>query len=43
MSDEHHRNQNHLLAVLPEAEWARVASHLAFVDLPLGRVVYELG
>jgi CRP-like cAMP-binding protein len=43
MSDEHHRNQNHLLAVLPEAEWARVASHLAFVDLPLGQVVYESG
>jgi CRP-like cAMP-binding protein len=43
MSDEHHRNQNHLLAVLPEAEWARVAPHLAFVDLPLGQVVYESG
>ncbi|MGO4808628.1 Crp/Fnr family transcriptional regulator [Cupriavidus sp. 2MCAB6] len=34
---------NHLLAVLPEAEWLRLAPHLVLTDLPLGHVVYESG
>src|ERR1700689_4961930 len=43
MSDERHPNENHLLAVLPEAEWARLSPHLTLVDMPLGQVVYESG
>jgi hypothetical protein len=35
-----HRNGNHLLAVLPEAEGARVAPHLVLVDMPLGLLRY---
>ncbi|MCP3023036.1 Crp/Fnr family transcriptional regulator [Cupriavidus basilensis] len=34
---------NHLLAVLPEEEWARLAPQLVLVDLPLGQVIYESG
>ncbi|MFM0472093.1 Crp/Fnr family transcriptional regulator [Paraburkholderia strydomiana] len=40
---ERHLIGNHLLAVLPETEWARMAPHLALVDMPLGQVVYESG
>jgi CRP-like cAMP-binding protein len=43
MLDERHRIGNHLLTVLPEAEWGRVAPHLVPVDMPLGQVVYESG
>ncbi|WP_341318538.1 Crp/Fnr family transcriptional regulator [Paraburkholderia sp. IMGN_8] len=43
MPDEHHPNGNHLLAVLPEAEWARLSPHLVLVDMPLGQAVYESG
>ena len=32
-----------LLAVLPKAEWARLAPHLVEVDMPLGQVVYKSG
>jgi CRP-like cAMP-binding protein len=35
--------QNHLLAALPEAEWARWSPHLEPVELALGDVVYESG
>lgn len=35
--------ENHLLAALPEAEWARWASQLEVVDMPLGAVLYEPG
>jgi CRP-like cAMP-binding protein len=35
--------KNHLLSVLQEAEWVRLASHLVRVDMPLGQVVYESG
>jgi len=35
--------QNHLLAALPEAEWQRILPHLEWVDLPLGKVLYEAG
>ncbi|WP_420995019.1 Crp/Fnr family transcriptional regulator [Cupriavidus sp. 30B13] len=43
MLNEDHRNGNHLLAVLPEAEWARIAPHMVPVDLSLGQVLYESG
>jgi CRP-like cAMP-binding protein len=35
--------QNHLLAVLPEAESARLLPHLELVPLPLGKALYESG
>ncbi len=35
--------QNHLLASLPEVEWARWMPHLEQVSLPLGHVLYESG
>ena len=41
MSDRHHKNKIHLLALLPKAERARMASHLVLVDMPLGHVAYE--
>ena len=34
---------NHLLSVLPPAEWERIAPQLTWADLPLGHVVYESG
>lgn len=34
---------NHLLAAMPETEWARFAPHLAPVSLELGDVIYESG
>lgn len=34
---------NHLLAVLPQAEYLRLAPHLQEVKLPLGRILYEPG
>jgi CRP-like cAMP-binding protein len=33
--------QNHLLAALPEAAWARWQPQLELVDMPLGKVLYE--
>ena len=35
--------QNHLLAALPIAEWARWLPALEAVDMPLGEVLYESG
>src|SRR5450631_758960 len=35
--------KNHLLAALPDAEWARWASLLERVQMPLGQVLYESG
>jgi len=35
--------KNHLLAALPDAEWQRWGPSLEFVDLSLGKVVYESG
>ncbi|MEZ0600949.1 Crp/Fnr family transcriptional regulator [Paraburkholderia sp. IW21] len=43
MLKEDYRSGNHLLAVLPEAEWARIALHLVPVDMSLGQVIYEPG
>lgn len=36
-------SQNHLLAALPEAEFARLAPHLERVTMPLGEILYEPG
>jgi CRP-like cAMP-binding protein len=41
MTNEHRAKENHLLRVLPEAEWARLAARLVPVDMPLGQIVYE--
>jgi len=43
MARGHQENENHLLAVLPDLEWERLAPHLVLVDMPLGNVVYESG
>jgi CRP-like cAMP-binding protein len=43
MLKEDHRNGNHLLGVLPGAEWARFATHLVPVNMSLGQVIYESG
>jgi CRP-like cAMP-binding protein len=40
---EDHRTGNHLLSVLPDPEWARLAPHLVPTDMQLGQVVYEPG
>lgn len=34
---------NHLLAALPDAEWQRWLPQLQWIDLPLGKVLYESG
>lgn len=43
MTSTHDPRANHLLAVLPEGEWLRLAPHLILTELPLGHVVYESG
>ncbi|MGO4155057.1 Crp/Fnr family transcriptional regulator [Cupriavidus sp. YAF13] len=43
MASTHDPRANHLLAVLPEGEWLRLAPHLILTELPLGHVVYESG
>ncbi|MGA3250136.1 MAG: Crp/Fnr family transcriptional regulator [Paraburkholderia sp.] len=43
MPNLHQPKDNHLLAMLPETEWERMAPHLVDVDMPLGQVVYESG
>jgi CRP-like cAMP-binding protein len=43
MPKVHHPKENHLLSVLPEAEWKRIEPHLTLLDMPLGQVVYESG
>jgi len=35
--------QNHLLAALPEAEYAALVPHLQLVEMPLGDMLYEPG
>ena len=39
----HHTAQNHLLAALPAAVFASLASHLELVAMPLGHLVYGPG
>jgi CRP-like cAMP-binding protein len=43
MSANAYARENQLLAVLPEAVWARWRDMLEPVDLPLGHVLYESG
>ncbi|MFL9909784.1 Crp/Fnr family transcriptional regulator [Paraburkholderia sp. RL17-337-BIB-A] len=43
MLTTHQPKDNHLLSVLPKAEWERIAPHLVELDMPLGEVVYESG
>ena len=43
MSTPHRPTQNHLLAALPEAEFARLAPHLQLVPMLLGDSLYEPG
>ena len=43
MQDNPTITENHLLAALPENERAHLAAHLALVDMPLGKVLYESG
>jgi hypothetical protein len=39
----HNLRQNHLLAALPHDQWENWRSHLEYVDMPLGQVLYEPG
>ncbi len=41
MKATHSPQQNHLLAALPEAEFARLAAHLELVPMLLGDMLYE--
>ena len=43
MSSPHTPKQNHLLDALPESDYARLASHLELIPMPLGSVLYESG
>jgi CRP-like cAMP-binding protein len=43
MLSPHSRNQNHLLAALPTAEFESLAAHLELVPMPLGEILYEPG
>jgi CRP-like cAMP-binding protein len=43
MSSPHNPKQNHVLAALPAADYARLAPHLELTPMPLGWVVYESG
>ena len=43
MSTAHSPKQNHLLAALPTAELAALATHLELVSMPLGEMLYEPG
>ncbi len=37
------KNQNELFRYIPDEEWGRLLPHVEFVDLPLGKVLYEPG
>jgi CRP-like cAMP-binding protein len=43
MASGHNPKQNHLLAALPAADYARLLPDLELVQMPLGWVVYESG
>ena len=43
MLSPHSPSQNHLLAVLPAAEFDRLAGHLELVPMRLGEMLYEPG
>jgi len=42
-SVSHSPRENHILAALPAAEFARIAPHLELVSMPLGEALYESG
>jgi CRP-like cAMP-binding protein len=42
-STSHNPRQNHLLGALPHDQWERWRSHLEYVAMPLGQVLYEPG
>jgi CRP-like cAMP-binding protein len=43
MVDSDDPRENHLLSVLPDTAWQRIAPNLVKVKMPLGKVVYEPG
>lgn len=43
MLDPINAKKNKLLAVLPDSEWQNLLPHIEWVDLPLGKVIYESG
>ena len=43
MLDPINAKKNKLLAVLPDLEWQNLLPHIEWVDLPLGKVIYESG
>jgi CRP-like cAMP-binding protein len=43
MEVQRERSCNHLLATLSNEDWQRVSAHLEWVDMPLGKVLYESG
>src|ERR1019366_677841 len=43
MASPHSPKQNHLLAALPEADYARLLPDLELIPMPLGWAVYESG
>ncbi len=43
MASSHSPNQNHLLAALPEDEFACLESNLELIEMPLGKMLYEPG
>lgn len=43
MLDPTNARKNKLLAALPDTEWQNLLPHLEWVDLPLGKVIYESG
>lgn len=43
MISAHNPKQNHLLAALPDADFARLAQHLELMPMPLGEILCEPG
>src|ERR1039457_3311484 len=43
MSSPHNPKQNHLLAALPEVDYARLLPDLELIPMPLGWALYESG
>ena len=39
----HSPRQNHLIDVLPDADYEHIAPHLELIPMPLGKVIYESG
>ena len=43
LSSLYDAHENHLLAAVPQADWARWKAHLEPCDMPLGKVLFEPG